>query len=91
MRRAAKRHLVRRKSQGAARHKVDRVLFREPLHDLARALQSPGPGADVEGVSAVPVQMWPGVSPVPVEMRPESAVPVQTWQGVSPVPSAVGG
>ena len=49
VRRVAKRHLVRRKSQGAARHKVNRVLFREPLHDLARTLQSPGPGADVEG------------------------------------------
>jgi hypothetical protein len=28
----------------------------------------PSPGADVAGVSPVPVQMWAGASPVPVQM-----------------------
>ena len=39
-----------------------------------------GPGADVAGMSLVPVpvQIWAGVSPVPV--------PVQIWAGVSPTP-----
>jgi hypothetical protein len=39
----------------------------------ARADQSdePSPGADVAGVSPVPIQMWQGVSPVPMQM----------WQG----------
>jgi hypothetical protein len=32
----------------------------------------PSPGADVAGVSPVPVQMWQGVRPVPVQM----------WQGL---------
>jgi hypothetical protein len=50
------------------------------------------PGADVAGVSPVPVQMWPGadvagVSPVPVQMWPGadvggvSPVPVWMWEG----------
>ena len=44
----------------------------------------PSPGADVGGVSPVPVQLWEqGVSQVPVQMWEQgvSQVPMQMWEG----------
>ena len=40
----------------------------------------PSPGADVEGVSPVPVQMWQGRAQSRCRWRGVSAVPVQMWQ-----------
>jgi hypothetical protein len=59
------------------------------LHRPARS--RPGPGADVEGVSPVPAQMWAGVSPsparikstadaqTPVRRTAAAAAPRRTW------------
>ncbi len=43
---------------------VERDRFR---HEPAAPV-TPGPGADVGGASAVPAQMWAGLSPVLVQM-----------------------